>query len=74
MPNMAEKVTQEVTSAKQEVESYLGDGAPYSETDKNLNPLSCIISLPMPNTAQKDTHKITATKQEVESCYTISSK
>ena len=67
MPDMAEKAKQEVGFAKQEVGSYLGNGASQSETDEILDPLGYIISIHMPNMAEKAEQEVGFAKQEVAS-------
>ena len=58
MQNMARQ-------AKQEVGSYLGNGALWSETNKNMDPLGYLVSIHTPNMADKAKQEIGYAKQEV---------
>ena len=49
---MVKNAEQEVGSAKQEVGSYVANGASQSKTDENLGPLGYIYSTHMPNMAK----------------------
>ena len=64
---MAKNAEQEVGFAKQEVGSYLGNGASYSETDENLGPLGYIYSVHMPGMAENAKQEVAFAKQEVGS-------
>ena len=65
MPNMAEKPKEGVGFTKQGVESYLGNGASWSETDEKLDPLGYIKSIHMPNMAEKAEQEVDFMKQKV---------
>ena len=65
MPSMAENAEQEVGFAKQEVGSYLRNGASQSETDEILGPLGYIHTIHMPSMAEYAEQEVGLTKQEV---------
>ena len=64
---MAENAKQEVAFAKQEVGSYLPNGASQTETDKNLGPQGYIYSIHMPSMAKNAKQEDGFAKQEVGS-------
>ena len=54
-----------IKNATQEVGSYLRNGVSKSETDKNLGPLGCLVSIHTPNVAEKAKQEVDSTEQEV---------
>ena len=48
-------------------ETYLGNGASYSETDENLDPLGYLVSIDTTNMVKKAEQEVGFAKQEVAS-------